>query len=94
VSPYVASRPTNTESYVMSSDTIPETMQAVVQNTSAREYRQTSPIFSGTTHPEMKASVQEVKVPQLDDNDVLVRVKFAAQVSRGVVSGVCLIPTL
>lgn len=70
----------------MNSDKISEKMQAVAQNRSAREYRQTSPIFSGTTHPEMKASVQEVQVPQLDPNDVLVRVKFAAQVSRGVVS--------
>lgn len=90
----VSSRPTHTESYLMSSDTIPETMQAVVQNRSAREYRQTSPIFSGSNHPEMRASVQEVKVPQLDDNDVLVRVKFAAQVSRRMVSGMCLIPSL
>lgn len=31
------------------------------------------------------ATVREVPVPQLDDNEVLIKVQYAAQVSRGAV---------
>lgn len=63
------------------SASIPDTMLAVAQEGKAKEFVQNSPAFTGSRHPEMQAAVLKVKVPELEENDVLVKVEYAAQVS-------------
>jgi hypothetical protein len=55
------------------SASIPDTMLAVAQEGQAKEFVQNSPAFTGSKHPEMRAAVLKVKVPELEENDVLVR---------------------
>jgi hypothetical protein len=64
------------------SASIPNTMLAVAQEPKAEEFVQNSPAFTGSKHPEMQAAVLKVKVPELEENDVLVKVEYAAQVSE------------
>ncbi|RSH95675.1 hypothetical protein EHS25_000767 [Saitozyma podzolica] len=61
------------------SASIPDTMLAVAQEGQAKEFVQNSPAFTGSKHPEMRAAVLKVKVPELEENDVLVKVEYAAQ---------------
>lgn len=63
----------------MSSPSVPQTMRAVAQNKTAENFKMNDPPFSGNFHEEMQASVQEVPVPQLEENDILIKVHYAAQ---------------
>lgn len=60
---------------------IPKTMRALAQNKSAGDFEMKDAPFSGNFHPEMQASVQEVPVPELEENDILIKVHYAAQAS-------------